>query len=154
MSHDPSAKDRLIASLLEGGAESVPGRAVMYELSAPPSTEAHSALLSLIRGFDGTCYLLPSHAPSQASSDLTWIHADAGTWIIPDDASSEALMTGVLEPGAWRIYVSEGPAPAEGAPDLFRGPTIAALDFLERYGVSVVVDAWHDNSQWRVAFLP
>lgn len=154
MSQDESAADRLTALLIASGAESVPGQATMYELNDVPSAETHAALLSLIRGFEGTCFLLPSDDPVHEAPEFTWEHADAGTWVLPDNAPSEALLGGVFLPGAWRIYVSDKPAPAEDAPDLFRGPSIAALDFLERYGVSVVLDAWHDNAQWRVAFLP
>ena len=154
MSQNESAAAQLTASLVAHGAEPVPGRATMYELKEGASSEIHTTLLSLIRGFEGICYLLPSDDPAHEAPEFTWERADVGTWILPVDASSEALMSSVFSKGAWRIYVSEKPAPAEDAPDLFRGPTIAALDFLERYGVAVVLDAWHDNTQWRVAFLP
>ena len=154
MSQDGSAAANLAAGLLADGAVPVPGRVTMYELSGDESREARTRLLTLVRRFEGVSYLLPSDDPTQRGGEFNWVHSEAGTWIVPVDASSEALLSGALQPGAWRVYVAAQPAPAEDAPDLFRGPGIAALDFLERYGVSVVLDAWHDNSRWRVAFIP
>ena len=151
---DEDKAKELTEALLRHGAVPVPGKATMYELKRSPGTDALIELLSNVRAFEGVTYLLPSDDPQQDAPQYAWEHAESGTWIMPDDVPADALLNGLLGPGAWRVYVAAKPAPVEDAPDLFRGPTIAALDFLERYGASVVVDAWHDNAEWRVAFLP
>ncbi len=135
--------------LIEGGAVPVPGKATMFQLG--DNADLQARVFEAVRSMSGTVYLLPSDDPSEDYPAWSWEHADVGTWVLPPEATLEALFRGPLNVGAWRIYVAEEPAPAEDAPDLFRGPTIAALDFLERYGARVVLDAWHDNSEWRVA---
>ena len=153
MTEGSDAKRKLEETLRSAGAEAVPGKTPIFELGEVPDPETLERLLDIVRDFDGTPYLLPSDDPRHEAPEYDWVNPDSDTWELPEDAPSGALLDGLLADGAWRVYVAGRPAPAEDVPDLFRGPTIAALDFLERYGATVVIDAWHDNTQWRVALL-
>jgi len=153
MSNDSDVRRRLEEALRAGGAEEIRGKTPIFELAEATSPQVLREVLDLARSFEGTMYLLPSEDPRHRAPEFTWVNPDSDTWELPADASNEALLTGLLSDGAWRVYVAGRPAPAEDVPDLYRGPTIAALDFLERYGATVVIDAWHDNTQWKVALL-
>lgn len=62
-------------------------------------------------------------------------------------------MRGINSLGArrlWRLYAAPGP-PAAHLPDSFRDPPAAVVAFMVTWEVSLIIDAFHDNTDWCVA---
>jgi hypothetical protein len=42
----------------------------------------------------------------------------------------------------------------ERLPNVFHGPPDETVAFVESHGIPVLIDAWHDNDEWRVVVEP
>ena len=75
----------------------------------------------------------------------------AGGWRLNRSRSAEEFHR--TEPvsvfGNWQLYVS--PQPVAAHIDALRAPAEEVLEFMERNGIRLLVDAFHDDSEWLVA---
>ncbi len=151
---------RLLQSL--GARRPVPGLPV-YELRRmlwPPilrAVELHKRQLELfdaIRTLPWKAYLHGSEDPVEWELAGPWVEAGPRTWVLPPAVGTAALLEGPLGTGAWQVYLGAHALASELLPDLFRGDLADALAFSERHSVPLLVDAWHDNTEWRVLLEP
>ncbi len=82
------------------------------------------------------------------------MEAGPSTWVVPPAVATQAMLDGPLRPGAWQVYLGAHAMGSERLPDLFRDDLPNAVAFSETHGVPVLLDAWHDNSEWRVLLEP
>ena len=81
-------------------------------------------------------------------------HAARNTWTVPREVGSSQLLDSFLYPGNWHLYLALEAVDLSALPDLFRGSVPDAFSLLEGSGIPVFVDAFHDNSEWRVLLQP
>ena len=70
-------------------------------------------------------------------------------WQLPLNASGPAVLDW-LHLGNWQLYVRAEPLP--DIPDLCRASDKEVETFLRKSGASVIIDSFHDDVSWVVAF--
>jgi hypothetical protein len=70
---------------------------------------------------------------------------------MPASVDTDVMLRGILEPGAWRLYVAPAPVETAKLPDLFRSPPADVAALLTSLHVTALIDAWHDSTEWRIA---
>ncbi len=83
-----------------------------------------------------------------------WAHAVRETWAIPREVESADLLSKQLAAGRWKLYLSLEPIDRTAIPDLFEGSLAEAFATVEAVGIPVLVDAFRDNTEWRVLLQP
>ena len=111
-------------------------------------------LLDALRSLDWSVYLRSGDSPLAWHPPGAWASASRDTWLVPPEPGAADLLDGPLEYGAWQLYLGAHALDPVELPDLFRGDLAEALDALRGHSVPLLVDAWHDNSDWRVALDP
>lgn len=134
----------------------------VYELRKrlwPPlrrTRELHWRQVELLRAtrlLPWKTYLACDEDPHEWELTGPWIHAGAHTWIIPHQQSSESLLEGYLAAGGWTVYLAPYALQGANVPSLFDAPE-EVCEYLRSHGVPVMIQAFHDNSEWRVALEP
>ena len=84
----------------------------------------------------------------------TWPQAARNTWQLPPHETARHLLEGFLEPGGWTLYLAPYAVDPGLLPDTFRADLAELASFVEGQGIPVLLDAWHDNSEWRIVVDP
>ena len=83
-----------------------------------------------------------------------FVTRDAPAWRLDRtrtaDSFYEAEPTSTL--GNWQLYAAARPVPIPN-PNTFRTKPHAILDFMRLHGVSLLIDVFHDDTDWCVAIL-
>ena len=110
--------------------------------------------LDAVRSLPWQAFVHTGEDPAEWSSGVAWVRASHDTWVIPLELSSELLLDGVLAPGAWQLYLGANSVDPGPLPDLFRSNLDDICEFVAGHSIPVLIDAWHDNSEWRVVLEP
>lgn len=150
--------------LLQGfGARRLLPGCPVYELRRPlwpplfRTLELHKRqleILETIRALPWKIYLHGPEDPSEWELPGPWVDAEPRTWALPPAVATQALLEGPLGCGAWQVYLGAHALAPDLLPDLFRGDLLEAVSFSESHSIPLLVDAWHDNSEWRVLLQP
>jgi hypothetical protein len=95
-----------------------------------------------------------SESPRDAELPGKWSRAARDTWTVPREIESARLLASFLTPGGWQLYLSYEAVDPSSLPDLFRGSFAEAYAAVEGLGVPALLDAFHDNSEWRILLQP
>jgi len=76
------------------------------------------------------------------------------TWTVPRSEDGTRLLDDFLHLGNWNLYLAAYPVAPERLPNVFHGPPDETVAFVESHGIPVLIDAWHDNDEWRVVVEP
>ena len=106
-------------------------------------------LLETVRQLPGTVFLQYDEDPQEWELG-EWPSHGHNMWEIPPSMASDVLLESYLEAGNWQLYVARQSAGPKDRYDAFRGDIGERIKLLETHGVSVWIDAWHDNTEWRV----
>ena len=106
-------------------------------------------LLETVRQLPGTVFLQYDEDPQEWELG-EWPSHGHNMWEIPPSMASDVLLAGYLEAGSWYLYVARESKRPEDRWDAFRGDLGELVKLLETHGVSALIDAWHDNTEWRV----
>ncbi len=112
------------------------------------------AVLKAIRSLPWKVYLVNNDNPSDWEMDGPWIEATENTWVIPKKQSSDILLCGYLSPGCWGVYLSLEPYPSDILPSIFDAPVNEISSFLQSNSIPVMLEANHENAEWRIALEP
>lgn len=83
-----------------------------------------------------------------------WPQAARGTWQVPPHETARHLLESFLEPGNWSLYLAPYAIDPDLLPDTFRADLGEVARFVEGHGIPVLLDAWHDNDEWRIVVDP
>ena len=83
-----------------------------------------------------------------------WPQAARHTWVVPPHETVRHLLGGFLEPGGWTLYLAPYAVDPSLLPDTFRADLGEVARFVEGHGIPVLLDAWHDNTEWRIVVDP
>jgi uncharacterized protein DUF6966 len=139
------------AAMQEEGAKGVAEH--MWHLGPTPHEQlldAQTKIMEAVRGLAGSTYLAIYEELERTDQD-GWQEVAEHTWLIPESMSSRATLENHLETGVWQMYVADSPVPETHLPDLFKFDSAEVATRLSELGVSAMIDAWHDNTEWRVA---
>ena len=115
--------------------------------------ERQVALMEAVRALPWQAFLRCSRDPR--ACDLTaWPRAARDTWLVPPHETARHLLAGLLEPGSWTLYLAPYAIDSSLLPDTFRAELSEVARFVEGHGIPVLLDAWHDNSEWRIVVDP
>lgn len=112
--------------------------------------DAQTAVMEVVRGLPGNTYVT-SHEERESAEAEGWERVAEHTWLLPPSMPSRASLHGYFETGVWQMYVAEGPVEASDLPDLFKFDSNEGAKRLAGLGITALIDAWHDNTEWRVA---
>ena len=116
--------------------------------------ERQRRVLAAIRELGWPVFLCISESPPLEELPGSWGHAARETWAVPRDVDSSLLMDSFLYVGNWRLYAALEAVDPTALPDLFGGSLSDAFSIVEGSGIPALVDAFHDNSEWRVLLQP
>ena len=154
--HRPKTSPTKVASILDRhGCAHI--TAQLWELADKPNDElldAQTDVMEALRGLEGSVHLTIHGDWGQVARRNGWKNVGDHTWLIPDSMLTRVMIQAHLAEGDWQMYVAPGPAEGADLPDLFRGEPASLPDTLARLGIVVLIDAWHDSTEWRVAVVP
>jgi hypothetical protein len=116
--------------------------------------EAQSRILDAIRALPWSPYLRIPEKPRRHGLGGSWQLAARETWVVPTDEYSPEILAKFLCLGDWTLYLSVDPVPATSLPHCFQSSPRELFDFVESYGVPVLVEAFHENNPWRLVIEP
>jgi hypothetical protein len=116
--------------------------------------ERQQRVLSALRALGWPVFVRISESPLGLELPGSWGHAARDTWAVPREIDSAELLGSLLTPGGWQLYVALEAVDPSALPDLFRGELAEAYTSVEALGVPGLVDAFHDNAEWRVLLQP
>ena len=116
--------------------------------------ERQRQVLSSVRQLSWPVYIRTSERPPAWHLPGVWAHAARETWAIPREVASERLLETLLLAGGWELYLSPEPVDPTAIPDLFDASLPEAFATVEAMGIPVLVDAFHENTEWRVLLQP
>jgi hypothetical protein len=103
----------------------------------------------------GPVYIVPPEPPQECDVPGNWERAGHKTWQVPErfDPAGSAVERWLFLPGNWRLYraahLVESPWP-----DLFRSEAGEMLAWMETHAIEAVIESFHDDSEWVVAYGP
>jgi hypothetical protein len=108
-------------------------------------------LMSSILGSQETIYLI-HEAPRDWGVPGNWQPASQATWLVPPDFNPDnPAVQSWLSVGNWTFY--SAPAPVEGNwPDPSRCRAADLLAWMRTKSVWALIDSFHDDTSWVVAF--
>lgn len=115
--------------------------------------EAQGNVMDALRGLEGSTYLSIHEEMEQIAHRDGWKRVGDHTWLIPDSMPTRVMMQAYLEQGAWQMYVAPSVVDAADLPDLFKGDQVSLTEAIARLEIVALIDAWHDNTEWRVAVV-
>ena len=108
----------------------------------------------MVRTESWTPYIYYDEDPKDWELTGSWIQCGANTWTIPQEQSSSDLLDGFLNPGGWTIYLASFPLTGVPIPDFFHINASDAADFIRSHSIPALIQAFFDNSEWRIALEP
>jgi hypothetical protein len=108
-------------------------------------------LLATLVGSEGQVFLVHPEPPGEYNVPGIWRPADEATWLVPPDFNPEDRAgKHWLSLGDWTFY--RAPGPAEGKwPDVFRCRAADLLAWMSGKAVLILVESFHDDTDWVVA---
>ena len=116
--------------------------------------ERQCRVLVALRQLGWPVFLHTSEVPMDAELPGSWGHAARETFSVPREVESRRLLDSLLLPGNWQLYLASEAVDPSSLPDLFRGSLADAFAIVEGLGVPALVDAFHDNTEWRILLQP
>ena len=115
--------------------------------------ERQVAVMEAVRALPWQAFLRCARDPR--TCDLSaWPRAARDTWLVPPRETARHLLEGLLEPGSWTLYLAPYAIDPTLLPDTFRAELSEVARFVEGHGIPVLLDAWHENSEWRIVVDP
>jgi hypothetical protein len=115
--------------------------------------ERQVAVMEAVRALPWQAFLRCSRDPGERG--LTgWPRAARDTWRVPPHETARHLLEGFLGPGSWTLYLAPYAIDPTLLPDTFRAELADVSRFVESHGIPVLLDAWQDNSEWRIVVDP
>jgi len=155
----PTTPEAVSAVLDEhGGARVGPSLWQVADKTGKPLLDAQTDVMEALRGLNGATYLTIYDETNYDKMELVaqrdgWTHVDDHTWLIPDSMPTRVMMQTYLAEGAWQMYVAPAPVGAPDLPDLFKGGHASHAEAVGRLAIVALIDAWHDNAEWRVVVV-
>lgn len=121
-------------------------------LRATPIDPCKREILRTLVREGETAFLTHHEDPNEQGVPGHWQSTGLRTWNPPRDLDVDEPATGhwLFTLGNWCCYVSASPV-LGGWPDPARSSSEALLAWMERTGVQVLVDSFHDDVSWVVA---
>ncbi len=88
--------------------------------------------------------------PEQGPLGLSQI-IGRGIWRVPAGTSGESLLAWLFM-GNWQLYVAD--KPLQSVPDLIRANNEEVREFVRLSGVVLIVDSFHDDTDWTLSVSP
>lgn len=154
---------RIQALLEAGGARRSSIAHPIYELSRPFSPFGRRSrefsifqaeVLDSVRALPWPKFLAYAEDPQDWEMPGFWRPAGEATWTPPAELSSLSLLDAYLEPGGWKFYLAPSGIEPAWLPDSYRSQLDDVVRFSMSHRMPVLVDAWHDNTEWRVLVEP
>ncbi len=155
----PTTAEALSAVLaVHGGARVGPGLWEVADKTGDELLDAQTDIMEALRGLGTSTYLTIYAETNYDEMELVaqreaWTNVADHTWLIPDSMPTPVMMQAYLEQGAWQMYVAPAPVGASDLPDLFKGDHASHAEAIGRLAIVAMIDAWHDNTEWRVAVV-
>jgi len=134
----------------QGATNIAPG---LWHLPGPDTRSwlrAQDNVMEALRGLPARVFLAIRDDVAEEAEAGEWTTIAEGLWEIPPHESTGILLRGALEAGGWHVLVADTPPRAGDLPDLFKGDREAAVRTARDAGVHALIDAWHDNAEWRL----
>ena len=116
--------------------------------------ERQIEILRRIRELPWTVYLGCDEDPHDWELTGHWTQEGPHTWVMPRDHGSAELLEGYLAAGGWSIYLASYPLAVTEMPNIFDMRAAEICAFTRAHSMPVLVQAFYDNAEWRVALEP
>jgi hypothetical protein len=116
--------------------------------------ERQRRVFAAVRQLGWPVFLRIAEAPPTLELPGGWARAARDTWLVPREIESSQLLETWLDPGSWQLYLATEAVDPTALPDLFRGTFADAFAVVEGMGIPALIDAFHDNAEWRVLLQP
>lgn len=83
-----------------------------------------------------------------------WPRTARDTWCVPSQERGADLLAETLEPGRWTLYLAPNALDPSVLPDAFEGDLGELMDFVASHSVPVLLQAYRQNEEWRIAIQP
>lgn len=125
----------------------------VYHLGRASTTKtlasSQSRLLAACRSLPGSTYLVSWENPADWEHG-NWQSVNDDQWTVPASMDTDVMLRGILESGAWRMYVASAPVETAKLPVLFRSPPDDVATVLRSLHIAALIDAWYDSTEWRI----
>jgi hypothetical protein len=75
---------------------------------------------------------------------------DAGVWLVNRERSPKDFYGAELNQGNWIVYAADNPA-RTSMPNTFKTRPQVLVQFMSQQGMKLMIDAFYDDREWRVA---
>ena len=117
-------------------------------------TACRQQLLTTLVVWDGPVFLMHPEPPKEYKVPGNWQPAGEATWLVPPDFNpGDAAGKHWLSLGDWSLYSAPGLVQGKW-PDVFRCRAAELLDWMSGKSVRVLVESFHDDTDWVVAVRP
>ena len=108
------------------------------------------AVLAAIWDTPELLFFVPSTTEMATDLKPFLLASDSGAWLVNRGRSPEDFYGVDLNEGSWAIYASAHPCRVP-LPNTFKTSPPALMRFMREQGVTVLIDAFYDDWEWRVA---
>lgn len=116
--------------------------------------ERQHRVFGALRQLGWPVFLCTTEPPPDRELTGAWGLAARDTWTVPRDVDSARILGSLLRSGAWQLYLALEAVDPSALPDLFRASFPDAFAGVESLGVPALIDAFPDNTEWRVLLQP
>jgi len=111
---------------------------------------AKRGLLAAAWGLPGPLYFVPPFEPLAPELGPFLQRTDSGAWMVNRQRSPEEFYGVELNEGNWVLYSAEQPVRGK-IPNTFKTKPEALTAFMRQHGITFLIDAFYDDTEWRVA---
>jgi len=110
---------------------------------------AKRRILEAAWGLSCPLFLVP---PEPVAADLEpfLVRDESGAWRVRRDRPADDFYRTELEDGNWILYAAPQPA-SRPLPSVFKTAPEAVLDFMATDRITLLIDSFYDDTEWRVA---
>jgi hypothetical protein len=113
---------------------------------------AKQAILAAVWDTPDSLFFMPPMPEMAAGLKPFLIAADSGAWLINRQRSSQEFYGVDLNEGNWMLYAAAQRCTVR-LPNTFKANPAVLLQFMRDQGITVLVDAFYDDWEWRVALV-
>ncbi len=111
---------------------------------------AKAKILTAAWSWPAPLYFVPPFEPLAPELDPFLERTDSGAWMVNRQRSPEDFYGVELDEGNWVLYSAEQPVHVT-MPNTFKTKPLALIAFMREHGITLLIDAFYDDMEWRVA---
>jgi hypothetical protein len=108
------------------------------------------AILAVVWEMPKPLFFVPPYMEMATALEPFLLPHDSGAWLVNRQRSPEDFYGVELDEGNWVVYSAAQPSNVR-MPNTFKTTPSVLINFMREQGITVLIDAFYDDREWRVA---